>query len=133
MSDIQERQRGLVDDLKEQYCITTPAVEQAFLSVPRHVFLPGVPLDKVYADRSIITRRDAEGRPTSSSSQPAIMAIMLEQLDLKPGQRVLEIGAGTGFNAALIASIVGPGGVVVTIDIQPDLVEGARQSLDRAG
>jgi protein-L-isoaspartate(D-aspartate) O-methyltransferase len=133
MDDIQARQRSLVDQLKEQDCITTSAVEQAFLAVPRHRFLPGEPLDNVYADRSVITRRDAEGRPTSSSSQPAIMAIMLEQLDLKPGQRVLEIGAGTGFNAALIASIVGPDGAVVTVDIQPDLVKGAREALDRAG
>jgi len=61
------------------------------------------------------------------------MAIMLEQLDLQAGQRVLEIGAGSGFNAALIASIVGPDGAVVTVDIQPDLVEGAREALDRAG
>jgi protein-L-isoaspartate(D-aspartate) O-methyltransferase len=61
-------------------------------------------MDKVYSDRSIVVRRDAEGRWTSSSSQPAIMAIMLEQLGLRPGQRVLEIGAGTGFNAALIAA-----------------------------
>jgi protein-L-isoaspartate(D-aspartate) O-methyltransferase len=133
MDEIQVRQQALVDQLEKEDYITTSAVEQAFLSVPRHLFLPGEPLDNVYADRSVIIRRDAEGRPTSSSSQPAIMAIMLEQLDLKPGQRVLEIGAGTGFNAALIASIVGPDGAVVTVDIQPDLVKGAREALDRAG
>ena len=133
MDEIQARQQALVDHLKEENCITTPVVEQAFLSVPRHLFLPGEPLDKVYSDQSIVVRRDAEGQWTSSSSQPAIMAIMLEQLDLKPGQRVLEIGAGTGFNAALIASVVGPGGVVVTVDIQPDLIEHARKGLGRAG
>jgi protein-L-isoaspartate(D-aspartate) O-methyltransferase len=133
MDEIQERQQALVDQLKEQNCITTPVVEQAFLSVPRHLFLPGEPLDKVYADRSVVVRQDDEGNWTSSSSQPAIMAIMLEQLDLKPGQRVLEIGSGTGFNAALIASIVGTSGAVVTVDIQPDLVQGAREALDRAG
>jgi protein-L-isoaspartate(D-aspartate) O-methyltransferase len=133
MTEIQERQQALVDQLKEKSYITTPLIEQAFLAVPRHLFLAEEPLDKVYADRSIIIRRGAEGQPTSSSSQPAIMAIMLEQLDLKPRQRVLEIGAGTGFNAALIASIVGSGGVVVTMDIQPDLVEHARRCLDVAG
>ena len=133
MDEIQARQQALVDHLKEENCITTPVVEQAFLSVPRHLFLPGEPLDKVYSDQSIVVRRDAEGQWTSSSSQPAIMAIMLEQLDLKPGQRVLEIGAGTGFNAALIASVVGSGGVVVTVDIQPDLIEHARKGLGRAG
>ena len=118
MREVQEYQQALVEHLKEENCITTAVVEQAFLVVPRHLFLPGEPLEQVYSDRSIVVRRDAEGQWTSSSSQPAIMAIMLEQLDLKPRQRVLEIGAGTGYNAALIASIVGPGGRVVTVDIQ---------------
>ena len=55
----------------------------------------------------------------SSSSAPSIMALMLEQLRLEPGQRVLEIGAGTGYNAALIKHIVGPSGRVTAIDIDP--------------
>jgi protein-L-isoaspartate(D-aspartate) O-methyltransferase len=63
-------------------------------------------MEEVYKDRAFVTRH-RDGVPTSSSSQPAIMAIMLEQLGLQPGQRVLEIGAGTGYNAALIAQIVG--------------------------
>ena len=71
--------------------------------------------------------------PTSASSQPTIMAIMLEQLELQTGMRVLEIGAGTGYNAALMAKLVGEAGSVVTIDIQPDLIEQARINLDRAG
>jgi len=57
------------------------------------------------------------------------MAIMLEQLDLQAGQRVLEIGAGTGYNAALMAHIVGETGRVVTVDIDDDLVESAREHL----
>ena len=133
MNEIRAYQQALVDRLKAQNCVTTLVTEQAFLTVPRHLFLPGEPLDQVYDDRSIVVRRDAEGELTSSSSQPAIMAIMLEQLGLKPGQRVLEIGAGTGFNAALIASTVGPSGNVMTMDIQPDLAEYARGRLDVAG
>ena len=129
----QPYQQALVEQLKEAKLFKTPAVEAAFLKVPRHLFLPGEPLDKVYSDVAIVMKRGEEGQWTSSSSQPAIMAIMLEQLDLKPGQRILEIGTGTGFNAALIASIVGPGGTVVTVDIQPDLVEHARRCLDGAG
>ena len=72
----------------------------------------------------------ADGLPLSSSSQPAIMAIMLEQLGIAPGQRVLEIGTGTGYNAALMTP---PGraerGSVVTVDIDPDLVGQARANL----
>jgi len=61
------------------------------------------------------------------------VAIQLEQLDLRPGQRVLEVGAGTGYNAALLAHLVGPAGHVVSLDIDADLVERARAGLDRAG
>ena len=100
--------------------------------MPRHIFLPDVTVAEVYTDRAFPTKH-ADGKPISSSSQPAIMAIMLEQLALQADQRVLEIGAGTGYNAALIAQIVGPGGHVVTIDIDEDLVAQARQHLAAAG
>ncbi len=86
----------------------------------------------VYTDRSFPIKHH-EGRAISSSSQPAIMAIMLEQLGLQPGQRVLEIGTGSGYNAALIAQIVGDGGQVTTIDIDEDLVVSARKRLAAAG
>ncbi len=100
--------------------------------MPRHVFLPGLGIEDVYTDRAFPTKH-ADGGPISSSSQPAIMAIMLEQLALQLGQRVLEIGAGTGYNAALIAHLVGKAGQVVTIDIDEDVVVAARQHLAAAG
>jgi protein-L-isoaspartate(D-aspartate) O-methyltransferase len=59
--------------------------------------------------------------------------MMLGQLDPQPGERVLEIGAGTGYNAALLAELVGPGGSVATIDIQPDVTTHARRALDETG
>ena len=124
--------QALVDGLKSMGCIRTPAVEAAFRTVPRHLFLPGVPLDRVYSDQAIPTKRQ-DGRPISSSSQPAVMAVMLEQLGLEPGHRVLEIGAGTGYNAALMAWLVGETGQVVTVDIDDDIVAGARAHLAAAG
>lgn len=130
---IQQYQRTIVDQMKQANNLTTAAVEEAFMKVPRHLFVPDEPLEKVYSDVAIAMRRGDQGQWTSSSSMPTIMAIMLEQLDLKPGQRVLEIGAGTGFNAALIGSIVGPSGKVVTVDIQREMIEHARKCLDTAG
>ena len=113
--------------------IGSDRVAAALHAVPRHLFLPEQPPEAAYRDDAIVTKRDEAGQPISSSSQPAIMAIMLDQLDLAPGLRVLEIGAGTGYNAALISHVVGPTGQVTSVDIDPDLAEAARAHLARAG
>ncbi|GII80926.1 hypothetical protein Sru01_59080 [Sphaerisporangium rufum] len=110
-----------------------PPVAEALRAVPRHLFLPGTPPADAYRDEAIVTKRDADGRPISSSSQPTIMAMMLGQLGVAPGHRVLEIGAGTGYNAALMSYLAGPAGAVVSIDIDADLVEAARARLHAAG
>ena len=109
------------------------AVVGAMRVVPRHLFLPDVPAELAYRDDAIVTRRGPDGQPTSSSSQPTIMAIMLDQLGLAPGQRVLEIGAGTGYNAALMKYIVGPAGLVVTVDLDEDVAREAAAHLAAAG
>jgi protein-L-isoaspartate(D-aspartate) O-methyltransferase len=113
--------------------IGSERVAAALHAVPRHLFLPEYPPEVAYLDDAIVTKRDATGQPVSSSSQPAIMAIMLDQLDLAPGHRVLEIGAGTGYNAALISHIVAPSGQVTSVDIDSELVRAARAHLSSAG
>jgi protein-L-isoaspartate(D-aspartate) O-methyltransferase len=122
----------LVNKLLAAEIITQPAVAEAFRVLPRHIFLPGVEVTRAYEDIAIVTK-EIHGVPVSSSSQPAMMAIMLEQLDLQAGQRVLEIGAGTGFNAALMARLVGDPSLVTTVDIDDDLVTQARTNLAAAG
>jgi protein-L-isoaspartate(D-aspartate) O-methyltransferase len=128
---------ALVEQLKAQDILHSAAVEAAFLRVHREHFLPELArregLEPIYSDEAIITKRTGQGTPLSSSSAPSMMAIMLEQLDLRPGMRVLEIGAGTGYNAALLAELVGDPRAVVTIDIDQDVVEQARRNLDNAG
>lgn len=103
-------------------------------------------LAAVYSDDTLITQLDGEdqawktalakgnvtGIPTSSSSQPALMATMLEALDVEDGQRVLEIGTGTGHNAALMCEALGSGHVA-SIDIDAALVESARERLASCG
>jgi protein-L-isoaspartate(D-aspartate) O-methyltransferase len=111
----------------------SPAVQAAFLAVPRHLFVPGLDSAAAYQDEALVIKYGDDGLPVSSSSQPAMMAIMLEQLGLRPGHRVLEIGTGTGYNAAVMAHVVGPGGLVVTMDIDAELVARAQDSLSSAG
>src|SRR6201991_2103929 len=122
----------MVDVLCDAGRIRSPAVEDAFRNVPRHLFLPGLSLDDAYADEAVAVQL-TDGVPTSSASQPSVMAIMLEQLDLRPGLRVREIGAGTGYTAARMARIVGSKGVVVAVDIDEVLVEKAARHLASAG
>lgn len=130
--------RGLVDRLRRDGHLHSDAVAAAFLAVPREVFLPAQAerdgLAAVYRDEAIVTRRDpTTGEPTSSSSQPAIMAPMLEALDVRPGHRVLEIGGGTGYNAALLAQLAGPHGVVISIELDAGVAAEARAALLAVG
>jgi len=109
------------------------AVEAAFRAIPRHTFLPEMGPAQAYHDVAVVIRSDGDGLPVSASTQPAMMAIMLSQLELAPGHRVLEVGTGTGYNAALIAHIVGCQRSVVTVDVVPELVGQARMNLAAAG
>jgi protein-L-isoaspartate(D-aspartate) O-methyltransferase len=129
--------RRLVRELEARGVIRSASVRAAFLSVPREIFVPGAAsrlgIEAVYRDDAIPTKFDSQGFPISSSSQPTIMAEMLEQLALEPGMRVLEIGTGTGYNAALLREIVGPAGDVTTIDIDAHVAREARAALRDGG
>lgn len=124
---------ALVQSLLRSRTIRSPDVAAAFRAVPRELFLPGVLLADAYRDDAIITHREPGGLPSSSSSQPSIMAIMIEQAALRPGHRILEIGAGTGYNAAVLREVVGSGGRVITMDIQPAVAQEAETHLRAAG
>jgi protein-L-isoaspartate(D-aspartate) O-methyltransferase len=129
----QDLNEALVESLETGGTLGDRAVAGAFRAVFRHHFLPGHPLKEVYEDTAIMTKFGERGVAVSSSSQPAIMAIMLQQLRVEPGQRVLEIGAGTGYNAALLAQLVGGEGHVTTLDFDEDLCRSARAHLAAAG
>ncbi|MFG1819887.1 methyltransferase, FxLD system [Kribbella sp. NPDC049174] len=107
-------------------------VAAAFLAVPRHLFVPHAPLDRAYADDVVLMKRNEAGIAISSVSQPSIVALMLEQAGIRPGDHVLEIGSG-GYNAALMHELAGPKGSVTTVDIDPEVTERAREVLTAAG
>ena len=123
---------ALVENLVNKGTINSLPVREAFGSVPRHLFVPNVDIATAYADQPVFIRWDG-GIPISSSTQPTMMAIMAEQLRADPGDSVLEIGTGTGYNAGILAHIVGQSGSVVTVDIDQDIVDEADGNLGKAG
>ncbi|MFI8965613.1 methyltransferase domain-containing protein [Streptomyces sp. NPDC053493] len=146
--------RALVREIEAYGALGDPAWREAFARVPRHLFVPyyyvsgtggyerlwsGDPaplrrtrwLRGAYRDSALATRvRD--GELVSSASQPSLMAQMLEALDVHDGHDVLEIGAGTGYNAALLCERLGDEHVT-TIDLDEEIAESARAHLAAAG
>ncbi|GAA5041723.1 protein-L-isoaspartate(D-aspartate) O-methyltransferase [Thermocatellispora tengchongensis] len=136
------------------------AVEQAFRAVPRHLFIPPVALacrddgpqiidrdadpdawwDAVYSRASIVTQLDdgatdiraGSGDYTCSSSAPSTVADLLQRLELAPGHRVLEIGTGTGWTAALLSHLVGAANVT-SVEVDPVLGAQAASNLAASG
>lgn len=123
----------LVASLRQRGGLTDPRIEAAFAAVPRHLFLPDVPLDIAYSDEAVPVKYDLDGAVLSSISQPSMIAAMLAQLELRPGDNILEIGAGSGYTAALIQHIVGPTGLVTTLELDNDMVRVASDNLHRVG
>jgi protein-L-isoaspartate(D-aspartate) O-methyltransferase len=123
----------MIAELRELKAIRSDQVAEAFRMVPRHLFAQDAPLHEAYAATSaVVTKRDEHGVAISSVSAPEIQAFMLEQAGIRPGMNVLEIGSG-GYNAALIAELVGAEGTVTTVDIDPEVTARARTLLDTAG
>jgi methyltransferase of FxLD system len=118
--------RDLVRLLIDKGVLTDQRVAGAMAAVPRELFVPVDRRDEAYADKVLVTKWDEAGVAISSASQPAIVAIMLEQLRLERGHSVLEIGAGTGYNAALLGRLADR---VVTMDIDEDIARRARERL----
>lgn len=125
---------AMVDELRKMGAIATDRVAHAVLAVPRHVFAPaGEPLERVYAPTTaIVTKRNAHGAAISSLSEAHIQATMLEQAQIEPGMRVVEVGTG-GCNASYVAELVGDAGEVISVDIDADIVSSARKCLSEAG
>ena len=140
---------SFADMLLVTQTIRSKPIEEAFRSIPRHLFVdryydyekdrfievdPQSPVPdqfrKIYNNDALVSHRH-RGIPTSSTSQPSLVADMLEQLLLESGMKVLEIGAGTGWNAALIGHIVAPRGSVYSIDIQEHAAQRARNHIQR--
>lgn len=123
----EEKRRKLVRHLVSDGYIRTPAVEKAVSTVPREEFVPPEIRDEAYIDSPLPIGMG------QTISAPHMVSIMEEELELKPGLRVLEIGGGSGYHAAVTAEIVKPNGIVFTIERIPELVKMAKTNIERAG
>lgn len=135
---------------------THDAIRAAFAAHPRHLFVPdmvwpdatGLPLYRaadpdrwarlVYGTGPVTTQANDGGsgprnEPSSSSTAPQVMADMIAAAGVEEGMRVLEIGTGTGWNAAILASLVGGKGSVTTVEIDPGVAALARERLTGTG
>lgn len=97
----------------------------AFLLIPREEFISADLQHYAYADQPLPTLRK------QSISQPTTIALMLQALQIKPGEKVFEVGAGVGYQAALIGTMIGPSGKLITTEVIPELVFAAQENLKR--
>lgn len=104
--------------------VTDPAVLAAMAAVPRHRFVPADYLDQAYEDHPLPIGFG------QTISQPYIVALMSQSLALEPGDKVLEIGTGSGYQAAILAEM---GMEVYTVEIIPELAERAEKTLQAVG
>jgi len=121
------RRRRLVENLEGCGYISRPEVVEALGSVRRHLFVPESHREDAYADHPLDI---GEGQTISA---PHMVGIMAEQLDLRRGHKVLEVGGGSGYHAAVTAHIVGPRGHVYTVERIASLAEKAKRNIEEAG
>jgi len=125
--DYKQKRDDLVDSLIRKGYVESVAVEKAMRKVPRHEFVPERVKERAYIDSP---QPIGEGQTISA---PHMVAMMVEKLDLKEGQKVLEIGGGMGYHAAVIAEIIGEDGRVYSIEYVSSLAKSAQKRLKKVG
>ncbi len=116
-----------MEKLFNQGYINTEKVKEAMLKVPREEFMPAENSSYAYLDRPFSI---GNGQTISA---PHMVAIIAEKLELTDGMNILEIGTGLGYNAAVVAEVVGKKGHVYTIERIPSLVKKSRENLKKTG
>jgi protein-L-isoaspartate(D-aspartate) O-methyltransferase len=124
MTDFSREREAMVERHLRRRGITEEPILDAFREVPREAFIAGNNVHLAYGDHPLPIEAG------QTISQPYIVALMIQAAGIKPGDRVLEIGAGSGYAAAVISRIAGK---VIAIERQHELVEIARERLRRLG
>jgi len=153
MGSAEKYQRQLLEQAKAIYAETplSDATQKAYLETPRHKFvrryrLWGVKewsevnegsleehLATLYLDRALVLFGDDDDDVPSTISQPSFVLRMLDMLQLDPGHRVFELGAGSGWNAALMGHLVAPEGSVYSLEIIPEVAQRAGATMKELG
>lgn len=107
--------------------ITMDLIEQAFRNMPRKSFVPDVIRDNADIDAPLPIGFG------QTNSQPTTVQLMLSWLDAQPGDKILDVGSGSGWTTALLSQIVGSNGKVYAVEIIPELVELGKENCNRAG
>jgi protein-L-isoaspartate(D-aspartate) O-methyltransferase len=118
-----KEKKALIDYWRNSNIITSKAILRAFEEINREDFVLPEYRKYAYVDEPLPTFAD------QTISQPTTVAIMTQALEPKPGQKILEIGSGSGYQAAILSEIVGPKGNVITIERIKDLAEFAKKNL----
>jgi protein-L-isoaspartate(D-aspartate) O-methyltransferase len=108
---------ALIDNLIKEGWLKTPRISEAFRKIKRVDFLPEDSKDLAELNEALPIGYG------QTISQPLVVAFMLELLSPEPGEKILDIGSGSGWTSALLGEIVGPRGKIIAIDIVPELVE----------
>jgi len=127
MADARSAERDrMVDALRSRGTIGRESTERALRAVPRHAFVPGSREGEAYADRPLPI---GDGQTISA---PHMVGKMVDLLDLEGSERVLEVGTGCGYHAAIAAEIVGPENLF-SVEYSAELAESAREVLSEIG
>jgi protein-L-isoaspartate(D-aspartate) O-methyltransferase len=130
--DFEEKRRKLIEDLRKRGILNKKSVIEAMSNVPRELFLPEDKMRSAYVDSPLSIGLG------QTISAPHMNAMMCEFLDLEEGQKLLEIGTGSGYHAALCAYIIAPEGStnpghVYTVERIEELANQAKQNIELAG
>lgn len=127
MVDLEKEKKQLIEQMIKSKVLKTSKIIEAFEKISRRNFVTDEYLSSAYIDVALPTLKD------STISQPSTVAIMTEALDPKEGEKILEIGTGSGWQSSLLAYCVGDKGKVVSIEYDKDLVEFAKKNIRKIG
>jgi Protein-L-isoaspartate carboxylmethyltransferase len=153
MESAEKYRRQLLEQAQAIYYETplSQATQRAYLATPRHQFVRryrrwGVKewnevnednleehLATLYSDRALVLFGDDDDDVPSTISQPSFVLRMLDMLQLEAGQKVFELGGGSGWNAALMGQLVGPQGCVYSLELLPEMAHTAAATIDALG